>query len=320
LEPATEDEYGMVLVDEDGPAWLSLIASHQVLASQRIDDETRSVEFVVEPEDLDGLKGSVGLVAVDAETGAPLVARVTVGRDAFPNGGVSGETSAETGEITLEGVDPGERWLIVQADGRATSKQQVRIERGARLDVGMVALRAPVEIAGFVRDAEGKAYEAVVKWGRLDDATGRVEWARQTRAQSTADGRFRISDLEPGVYAVQAPGLPARSPIPHNARLASRAVRVDATSGSVADVSLELRGTSKLTLVTGDLAEPWATAIAIDASGLPADSTWLGRWGPEIELDLVDGVYTLVVLRDGEEIEERKISIVGHDVRIELDL
>ncbi|MEM9380991.1 MAG: carboxypeptidase-like regulatory domain-containing protein [Planctomycetota bacterium] len=320
MEPATDDEYGLVMVHQDGPAWLSLVASHQVLASRRIDDDTRSVEFVLDPEDLAALRGTVRLAVVDAQTGAPLAARASVGRNSFRNGGDLYETDPATGAVTLQGVAPGKSWLVVQAEGRATYKQRIVVERGAALEIGQVALHAPVEIRGVTCDADGKPYEAVVKWGRLDDATGRVDWAEQTFTESGTDGAFWIRDLEPGVYAVQAPGLPAPSPRPHDARLATSAVRVDAREGSVQDVVLELRATSKLTLVTGDLEDPWATARAIDASGLPADSTWLGRWGAEIDLDLIDGSYTLVVRRDGDEIERRDVVIAGEDVRLELEI
>ncbi|MEM1447923.1 MAG: carboxypeptidase-like regulatory domain-containing protein [Planctomycetota bacterium] len=320
LEPETEDEYGAVMVHEDGPAWLSLVASHQVLASRRIDDDTRTVEFVLDPEHLDALRGTVRLAVVDAATGGPLAARVFVGEHAFLNGETTYDTDPTTGAAVLESVVPGKRWLVVQAEGRATSKQEILVERGATLEIGEVVLHAPVEIGGVVRDSDGKSYEAVVKWGRIDETTGRVDWVRQTSTRSSVDGDFLIQDLEPGVYAVQSPGLEARSPRPHDARLASLAVRVDVRQGSASDVVLELRPTSKLTIATGDLEHPWATAVALDANGRPADSTWLGRWGPEIHLDLVDGAYTLVVRRDGEEVQRYDVAIAGEDVRLEVDL
>ena len=314
------DEYGAVTLHVDGPAWISLVASHQVLAKQRVEPADEVVTFTLNPEELDALTATVRATVLDAVTGEPLEAKGHLGDDPFHNGETRSNTDASTGALVIEGTLPGRKWLIIDSAGRASVKREVDVARGAILELGEIVMHEPVSIRGSVTGADGTPLEAVVKWGVLDEVSGNVTWAAQTSAQSGPDGSFVIPRLEPAVYIVWSPGLPARSPRPHDASRASRAASVDARTQSVEDVELRLLPTSRITLVTGETGAPYAMARALDDDGLPARSIWLGRWGPEAPLDLVDGTYTLKVTRDGEELLRRTLEVNGVPQRIDVDL
>jgi len=311
------DVYGTVSLHADGPAWLSLVVSHQVLRKEQVTPATAEVTFVVDPDDLLALRGALHAELRDASGGAPLAGRVWLGENAFPMG--PGEEVGADGAVRLEGRWPGARWFAARAEGRALFVREVTIARGATLELGDVLLQEAVALRGSVHLASGEPVEAVLRWGRLE-ADGGVAWARQVSTKSGPDGSFAIEGLEPAVWVLQSPGLPAHPPRPFDARAASLPLRVDATRGTVEGLEVELADTTAVTLATSGLSEPWPNARALDPSGLPSDSAWLGRYGDESVLNLAPGPYVLVVEREGKELERRELVVGAEPLRIELAL
>jgi hypothetical protein len=309
--PAT---YGTVTLYEDGPAWLSLVAAHQVLSKRPIDTSVTEVTFTLDPEDLAGLRCELFARAVAAEDGAPLAGKAFLEDDPFPMR--AGAVVGEDGLVHLGDQLPGERWFIFQAPGRANLLRRVSLIAGQALELGDVQLHAPVVLAGHVRTATGEPLEAVLRWGTFDPVKEEVRWVLQTSAESQADGSFRIAGLEPGQWLLQAPGLPERGPRPFDPRLASPSVLVDARLGSLSDLELVMHATTTITFASEGAAEPWPAVIVLDEHGLRADATWLGRYGGESQVHLPQGSYELVFKRDGVETERRPLRVGGEPQRI----
>jgi len=307
--------YGTVSLHEDSPAWLSLVAAHQVLRTQRIDPSTQEVTFVVTPKDFD-LSGEVGATLVAAEDGAPLAGTAFLSEYAAGMG--PSVQVGEDGRVHFEDAKPGECWLVARVPGRAPARRRVSVVRGERLELGSLPMYPPVELSGRVCGEDGSGIQAVLRWGRLDPASGGVSWASGYSLKSEVDGGFRISGLEPGIWVVKSPGLPARPPRPFDDSQSSSPVRVDASLASVDDLRIELHPTVAVTLVCEQLTEPWIRACAYDSAGLPANSAWPGRWLTETPLRLVPGEYELVVTRADRELERRLLVVGRESQRIEL--
>lgn len=309
---------GKVTLHEDGPAWMSLVQNHQVLAKQRLAPDTTEVVFVVDPADVAGLRCTVRGRAVAAGSGAPLQARVYVCEHDFPSG--RKQPTEPDGTFLIEEAPPGQRFLIVTAEGRANLVRSMSLRPGEVHDAGELALHEPVHLAGRVRRADRGALEAKLSCGRIDPATGDVRWPRNIAYASRADGTFRISGLEPGLYLLRSPGLEARPPRSHDPSYMSLPVRVDAREGPVENLELVLHPTTPITLVTEDVAEPWPRVVALDADGLPVRTVWPGRWRDETPLHLPPGRYTLEIERDGVLLDRRPLAVGDEPRRIELDL
>lgn len=307
--------YGTVTLHEDGPAWLSLVAAHQVLRKQPIDPSTEEVTLTLDPEDLRALQCGLSARMIDARSGAPLAGWFWVAEDPFAMR--KGTAVEEDGGVFVDDALPGNRYLILRAEGRAELVLEVELTRGERLELGDLLLHPPIALKGEVKSEAGDPIEARLRWGRLDPATGEVAWVRQRSAASGPDGTFELGGLIPDHWVVQVEGLPAHPPRPYDPVMASAPVRVDATGGSVSGIELVVEATTAVTFVVEGAEEPWPYVRALDAANLPARSAWLGRWDVETPLYLPPGAYELVFSRDGVELERRPLVVESEPQRIE---
>ena len=311
--PAT---YGTVTLGEDGPAWISLVAAHQVLRKRQIDPSVREVVFTLDPEDIKGLYCEVFARAVATEDGTPLSCQASLEDDPFSMH--RGLVVEDDGLLHLEGQLPGDRWLILQAQGRAPLVKRVTLVRGQALDLGDLELHVPVELSGEVRTESGDPIEAVLRWGEYDPATQKVSWHQQSSRQSKPDGSFSIGNLNPGHWLVQAEGLPAAGARHRDPSLVSFPMHADASLGSVEGIELVMIATTVITFAVEGAGDPWPSAIVHDSRGLRTAGVWLGRWGKESQMHLPPGSYELILRRDGEETDRRDLLVGSEPQRIEL--
>jgi Carboxypeptidase regulatory-like domain len=312
------DALGYVFLNEDGPAWLSLVAADQVLAKQRVEATTEEVTFVLDVDDFLALGCGVRGRVVDPETGAPLAAVVTLSEHDYPQG--QGFKVGDDGLFAIDNSAPGRQYMIVQAPGRARVMRMLTLLPGETSEVGDVLLPRAVTLSGRVRDASGRPREAVVSCGRLDPSTGKVSWPRNVSYISGPDGSFSIEDLEPGLYLLRCPGLRAHPPRPSDPSMMSLPQRVDATDGTVEDLELVLLSTTVITLVADGVSEPWPVATARDSSGLAVRTVFPGRWKTETLLHLPPGSYSLEIERGGRLFERRRLVVGEASQRVELRL
>jgi hypothetical protein len=321
---ATPDEYGAVVLREDGPAWVSLVAAHQVIAKQALVPDMDEVTFVVDPSDLTALHATVRGRALDAESGGALAGQAWLNDTSYTSGPeVRVAADPANGEFAIEGALPGERWLIVSCEGYADVKRKVDVPRGATFEAGDVMLHRPVALSGKVRDSAGKPYEALVEWGELDTASGAIEWVPQVRAECKRDGTFTVRGLEPAVYVVRATGREPSGTRASETRFVSRPLRADARVGSVEGLDFLIEPTTVVWLVAKvrarDPGGVWTYAAVLGSDGLPVARGWPGRYMDETPLYVPRGKWTLVLTHGGTELERRAFVVGDTPLRIELD-
>ncbi|QDV09649.1 hypothetical protein Poly30_52070 [Planctomycetes bacterium Poly30] len=313
-------EFVRLAIHESGPTWISLVSHHCVLATRRVTEEVEEVRFVVDPDELRALRGTVQATIVDAETGAPLSARVALDTWAHFDERSALDNDPSTGASSLEDVPPGPLWWTARAEGRADFFREVVLPKGGLLDLGVIRLQRPVALAGSVRDADGQPIESVFRLGTLDATTGAVAAIEGRRFASDPDGRFRIEGLAPTQYVLQVAGVPARPPRPFDPRLRSAPMTVDARSGDVEELRLTVTATTHVTFPTGKLEEPWPFLEAIDENGLAADTTWVGRWFAESWIDLLPGDYALRIRMGDGSVLQRELTVGAEPLQFDLNL
>ena len=311
-ESAGGGSVGTLTLHEEPPGWVSFVASHQVLAKQRIDATTEEVTFVIDPETLQTVRCEVRGRILAAETGLPLAGTVSIGPLEK-----RAEAGAE-GTFVIEDAPPGAQEVRIRSPKRATVILTPTLERGGSHDLGDIFLPRAVSLSGTLRTAAGNPAPALLRCGRLDPSSGEVRWLRPVGLGIDPDGTFLIGGLEPGLYVRGGPVPDSSPPRGSPPPLMSHPQRVDATGGSVDGIEVELHATTAITLVAEDVTEPWPLATVRDAAGLPVSSVWPGRYGPETALPLPRGSYTLEIERAGVVRERRPLTVGEGPQRIVL--
>ncbi|MEM8710896.1 MAG: carboxypeptidase-like regulatory domain-containing protein [Planctomycetota bacterium] len=318
-ERQSESEFTRLSVIAPTSAWFSLISDQCVLQSVQVAEDAEGVRFVVDPEDLLALRGTVRATVADQETGEALMASVTL-RVREGSQGKPRMSDATTGEIIHEDQRPGSLSWTATLEGYADVTRDVVLAPGATVDLGTVLMPRPVALEGTVVDSDGSPLVGVLALQEVDGAGALVALRKNTRFQSQPDGSFAISGLPPGRYQVQVRGLEAAPPRPFDPRLRSIPVVIDARQGAVTGIQLRAVATTHLSFPTGKLEAPWPYLEAIDAEGRVVDETWLGRWFSEAWVDLPPGDYTLRIRRGDGSVGSQEAQVGEEPLRIPLDL
>jgi hypothetical protein len=184
------------------PAHVALLLRHVVLDQQRVEPGHGEVRFVVAPDAVKKLLGSATVRVVDATTQQPIAgARVGL---ATSNRFGGGQPVDDDGRARVENLSPGLMRLTIDAKDHEALQTTVRIEPGATLDLGTIALDKALPLAGRVVDAAGKPATAEVRWTELKWRTTPTEFVTNRGARVEADGTFSLWGTGPGRIAVSA--------------------------------------------------------------------------------------------------------------------
>jgi protocatechuate 3,4-dioxygenase beta subunit len=279
------------------PMWVSAVLRDQVLETRRLEGPVEELVFRISDERAQGLLSTVRLRVIDSASGEPVEgARVSL--QYGDSGGLGGHPLGADGRAELLKQPPGLQVLQVMANGYALLRRTVRVAPGSDFDLGDIALRASVAIAGMVVDERGQPVATSLTYLELDDGNALLGDS-DASARSALDGSFRI-DCGRGRILLRAAG----------GDWACEPVVVDASSALEGVVLQVRRGTEVRFRSRGDPA-PGACFIVATENGLPFLSRPVSARIPEA-VRLSAGRYQLWVGQD-EEVRERTSFEVPSD-------
>ncbi len=222
------------------------------------------------------------------------------------------------GTYTLDGLTPSWVWLVAAAPGYFWNNASSLIpelvpEKGASRSAPALALVASGALAGTVVDEEGRPLAGVRIRGLAAGGEGETEWFR---ASTSAQGRFRVSSLGEGSYALilSRPGFAAER---KNVSLAPGERRTDlrfllrpgrAAAGLLVDEDGEPVAGAEVELVRSVTA-----ARAIDDEALAEDRLFQATTGSDGRFQLGDlpaGWFELNIRhRDFQSLREKALEL-----------
>lgn len=255
FEPLPVECLGYVFLDEAPPLYLSLVRYHDVLQTKRVEPGQEEVTFVIPIARARDSHASFMARFVDAQTGEP-VEGVQASLSSSGSGSGGRVTSEVDGVVRFANLAPGEYAWTATSQGHARIAERVLVRRGGVTNLGDVPLAPECVLAGRVVDGDGKPVVTDIRATPLDVGDlGIRDSNRVGRARSDADGRFRITALNPGVYAVTVSNRSSQNDDP----LVSEIVRVQVDLNTSPVDDIELRATP-------------ATSIVLRGGGTPMTS------------------------------------------------
>jgi hypothetical protein len=308
---------GILVLDGDLPAWVSLVHNQVVLQSQTVLPGQEEVSFVLAPEDLLAGLAEVRVQLTAVESGLPIsTARATL------LGGAGGEGSVATdlqGLAVFERREPGLFEMLVQAEGFEQFRCPVDAPPGAVTDLGTIALERELCVEGRVLDLEDRPRAATFTLGVLDAQAGEVRWFWRESFQSGSDGVFRLRGLGRREYAIRTSNHDAVNRQEQDGTpWVSGIVTLDARAAAAAGLVVRLRPATRLLLrVAGEHGDGMRFRV-LDERGLALVASRFYGPGPR-PLLLPDGNYRVQLLdAAGLLLSERPLALGRESVTLDL--
>lgn len=315
LPPGT---MGLLVLDGDLPAWVSLVHYHTVLESQRVAPGQDEVVFVVSPESLLAGLATVQVQLLDAASGLPVDdAMVSL----QGHGGYEREVSTAWGGVAvLKDRMPGLYELSVRADGFERVRLPVDALPGEVTDLGVVELARETTLQGFVFDGDGKPLAAGFTIGLVDAVDGTIRWLRDDTFESEADGSFQVRGLGLHEYVIRSDNQASINPeVSAGIEWVSGLISCDLRSGSLAAFDIHMRPASKIVLqVAGGRGDGMRFRV-LEESGRELLASRF--YGPSPRsLSLPPGKYRVMLLdASARLLSERSLELGADAVHLEFD-
>jgi RNA polymerase sigma-70 factor (ECF subfamily) len=314
VEALPRGYYGILTLDGDLPAFVSLVARDRVVETKRVEPGSEEVEFVLSVEAVKEMLATVRVQVVDAATGA------LIDRNGLRLGEMISPSHAEPdGSVSIGGYGPGDYDWIVSAPGYEMLKMKFHADPGNTVDLGKIALEPEIRVSGTVLDPAGRPCSERLRLGQLNPATGEVSYLR-TDLDAGGDGKFELNGLGRRVYVLRA-GV-SDSLVDFSASdgwRASDPVLLDLRSGvAPRGLAVQLRTAMRMTIAVADRSLKYAPLVILDARGMQVTSNVV--YGPQPRsFVLPPGEYRVQVLESGGKIAlERKVQVASEPVTVEL--
>jgi len=301
-ETAGPEYAGVLVLDADLPAFVSLTLGARVLETRRVEPGTQELCFVVDPDALLAQRSSVRVRFVAADTGAPLKAELEV----EPMNTFFG--ASPDGQYPLP---PGEHRLSFRAKGYASFTRAITLSAGEQLDLGDVVLPLELTLDGHLLDADGKPVVGRVALGRVDEQ-GRASFKDDYAYDTDESGYYKVSGLVPGRYLLRTMGddeivFPGRKDPPTVWVCGN--TPVSTLGGSVTGFDLHLVKAGILVLKGAETLPPGSRCKVLDANGdLLRSQGFYPGFVPRFALP--PGAYTLVVCdKDWHELARHALEV-----------
>jgi RNA polymerase sigma factor (sigma-70 family) len=317
-EPAPRGCLGFVLLDEDPPAYISLLNWHAVLQTKQVQPGDEEVHFVLRPEDVLASTASVRVQVLDSDGQKPLAGAHVglVGRGEEEAGAQTGPD----GFANLEKILPIDGQLVVSAPNHARVSLPARALPGVLTDLGQVVLDSGLTLNARVTNPAGEPVSANFLLLRFDHSTGKHVADEEHTYSSSVEGLLTIPDLGREPYLLRTSNLDAfNDQGPEGTKFVSTNIAVDLRTG-LAPNALEIRlvPASTLTLILhGETNEHMGFRVA-DAQDhtLVAGRFW---WLTPYPLSLPPGAYRVEFLEpDGTLISAKAVTLGSTPMTVEL--
>ena len=306
--------YGILTLDGDLPAFVSLVARDRVVETKRVEPGSEEVDFVLGAEAVKEMLATVRVQVVDATTGA------LIDRNGLRLGDmISPSHAGPDGSVSMGGYGPGDYDWTISAPGYEMLSVKFHADPGASLDLGKIALEPELRVSGTVLDASGRPCSERLRLGQLDPASGEVRYVH-TDLGSGGDGKFELNGLGRRVYVLRA-GVadPLEQISASDDWRASDPVLLDLRSGvAPRGLTVQLRSATRMTITVADRSLKYSPLLIRDARGTQVISNVV--YGPQPRsFALPPGEYRVQVLVSGGKIAlERKVQLGSEPVAVEL--
>ncbi len=308
---------GVLTMDDDQPAWVSLLHESAVIQTRRVETGQDAVAFLIRPEELLSRKSAVRVRVLDALTGRPLHrARVTISSGGDPE---RDAITDEHGFATAEGRAASSYELLIRARTYAELRLSVDVPQTGGADVETIALEPEVTVAGLVLDLDGRPRAATFSLGTVDPTDRSLRWSSGASMQSRHDGSFLIRGLGRREYVIRTsdddrlPGADWKG-----IATVSGNVVLDTRGGSIAGLEVRVRPASRLVLHASGSTGTAASFRVLDEHGLEVAKGFLHGSEPRA-LELPPGVYRVASLPAGDGLLADQTIELGSDI-VTLDL
>ncbi len=220
-----DDVLGRITLNRTGPAHVSLVAFHQVLATQVVPAGTTNVTIAVSPSDLTALFGTLTARFVMGPEGTPLAghSHLAYSRWSRPRGFERGIETDDAAVLRMERVLPGHRWLRFEPDrlppvdppevgGFASPPRtppaqhlSVEIPAGGQVSLGDITAAPSVRFKAAVVDASGTPRITAIRFLEVL-ADGSISADSSATFAGTSSDGLRASLERPGRYLVEVMG------------------------------------------------------------------------------------------------------------------
>jgi hypothetical protein len=303
-----DDCLGLLEVDVPSVVWVHLMFGSALLASQQVAADATDIAFTIDPAQLSRNLGSFSVRCLDAKTGAPIAGASAQLRtaDSWRDGAPTGPD----GRWHKERVQPGRYIFTASTRTSEHLSFDVIIPPGSAVDLGDIALKPAVRLAGTIVDADGHGVATSLRLRCLDQEGAWPVGVEFEYGQSSALGTFAFEGLGPRRYVLTVV----------DEQLPRHVVPVDLTGGDVTGLRIAVGIGVSVTVQPDWPAQESHGLRLLDSNGFTVGEARSWSGDKPFVRRLEAGRYTAVVFGDGGVERQRTFEVGGTDLVVRLGL
>jgi hypothetical protein len=309
---------GILLLNQDPPAYVSLLNFHRVLQTKEVKPGDEEVQFVISVEDLLSSMASIHMQIVDADTRAPIQgANVQFWGGPSMGGGVQSDAD---GNAVIESHEPGEFDMHILAQNHEEYVARILADSGTITDMGQIALEKGIRLEAKVVDGLGNPRHEQFELGVLNPSTHALVMKRQRSYHSDGDGLLTVESLGRRVYVLRTSNHDAVNEQDEVvSKLVSGNVLVDLRSGvPPVNCVIQLAPATRMMLLVRGVDTEGLRFRVTDEAGIDLVSSRFYGSGPR-PLTLPQAKYRIALLDENMTVlNEQSVTLGSQPITLEL--